>query len=181
VTLGTLARDIGAGAEIQVLDQNSGEDITNQVLAQLVLERIKERAASVPRQVLTRLVRLGSRRASAAPDWPAPQELATQARHEAERIVAGLIARGRLTLEEAVSLRQEIAQSVQRLAAGAQHALETRLHQLLDPAEGEDIGPTLQSLRERLLAFETYLAEPAADRAGRRRVPRRHRSRGDRP
>lgn len=179
VTLETLARDIGAGAEIQVLDQGSGLDITNQVLAQLVLGRIKERTASVPRQVLTRLVRLGIR-SSAAPDRPAPQELATQARDEAERIVARLIARGRLTLEEAVSLRQEIAQSVQRLAAGAQHALETRLHQLLERVEGDGIGPTLQSLKEHLLAFETYLAEPAAERTARRRVPRRHKRRGDR-
>jgi polyhydroxyalkanoate synthesis repressor PhaR len=180
VTLEDLARDVGAGQDIQVLDRKSGEDITNQVLAQVIFERIKERTASVPRQVLTRLIRIGTRRVSAV-DWPGPQQLATRARDEAERIVARLIARGRLTLEEAVSLRQEIAQSAQRLAAEAQHGLETRLHQLLDQVDGDGIGPTLQALKERLLAFETYLAEPAAERAGRRRVPRRHKRRGDRP
>jgi polyhydroxyalkanoate synthesis regulator phasin len=127
----------------------------------------------VPRQVLTRLIRLGAGSVPRATSWPGPQELAVRARGEAERIVAGLIARGRLTLEEAVSLRQEIAQSVQRLTAEAQHGLESRLHQLLDRAEGDGIGPTLQALKERLLAFETYLAEPVADRVGRRRVRRR--------
>ena len=105
VTLEDLARDVGAGQDIQVLDQKTAEDITNQVLAQLVLERIKERTVSVPRQVLTRLIRVGARRVSAAADWPGPQQLATRASDEAERIVARLIARGRLTLEEAVSLR----------------------------------------------------------------------------
>jgi polyhydroxyalkanoate synthesis repressor PhaR len=180
VTLEDLARDVGAGQDIQVLDQKTAEDITNQVLAQLVLERIKERTVSVPRQVLTRLIRVGARRVSAAADWPGPQQLATRARDEAERIVARLIARGRLTLEEAVSLRQEIAQSVQQLAAEAQHGLETRLHQLLDQVDGDGIGSTLQALKERLLAFETYLAEPAAERIARRRVPRRHKRRGDR-
>jgi polyhydroxyalkanoate synthesis regulator phasin len=172
---------VGAGQDIQVQDQKTGEDITNQVLAQVVLERIRERATSVPRQVLTRLIRIGNGRASAAADWPGPQQLASRARDEAERIVARLIARGRLTLEEAVSLRQEIAQSVQRLTAEAQHGLEARLHQLLDRIEGDGIGPTLQALRERLLAFETYLAEPAARRKGRRRVPRRHKRRGGTP
>jgi polyhydroxyalkanoate synthesis repressor PhaR len=181
VTLEDLACHVGAGQDIQVLDKKSGEDITNQVLAQVVLERIKERTASVPRQVLTRLIRIGTRRVSAATEWPGPQQLATRARDEAERIVARLIARGRLTLEEAVALRQEIAQSAQRLAAEAQHGLETRLHQLLDQVDGAGIGPTLQALKERLLAFETYLAEPAADRVGRRRAPRRHKRRGDRP
>lgn len=181
VTLDDLARDIAAGAEVQVLDQKTGEDLTTLVLAQVVLERIKERTASVPRQVLTRLIRIGAGRVAAAAGWPGPQELAARARDEAERIVARLIARGRLTLEDAVALRQEIAQSVQRLAAEAQHGLEVRLHQLLDRAEGDGIGPSLQALKERLLAFETYLAEPDADRVVRRRARPRHKRRGAKP
>jgi polyhydroxyalkanoate synthesis repressor PhaR len=174
VTLEDLARRVGAGEELQVLDQKSGEDITTQVLAQVVLEGIRERTASVPRQVLTRLIRLGAGRVPKAVGWPGPQELAARARGEAEHIVAGLIARGRLTLEEAVSLRQEIAQSVQRLTAEAQHGLEARLHQLLDRADGDGIGPTLEALKERLLTFETYLAGPATDRVVRGRGRRRH-------
>ena len=55
-----------AGEEVQVLDQKSGEDLTNLVLAQVVLEGVKEKTAQIPRQVLTRLVRLGVN--------PAPQK-----------------------------------------------------------------------------------------------------------
>ena len=160
VTLEDLAQMIAEGGDLQVLDQKTGEDITTLVLAQVVLEGVKQRSASVPRQVLARLIRLGSglpRR----PEWSGPQEAAARARDEAERIVSELIRKGRLTLEDAVALRQEIAQSVHRLVAEAQRGLEDRLHGLLTRTEGEGIGSSLETLRERLMAFETYLSGPA--------------------
>ena len=36
-------------------DQRSGDDITSVVLAQVVLDRLKDRGDSIPRQVLTRI------------------------------------------------------------------------------------------------------------------------------
>ncbi|HEX6739800.1 MAG TPA: hypothetical protein VF310_16085, partial [Vicinamibacteria bacterium] len=140
------------------------------VLAQVILEGVKEKTASIPRQVLSRLIRFGLRQAFA--DWPRPQEFAGRARREAERIAEGLISRGRLTLEEALSLRQEITGAVQRLVTEAQQGLEGRLRGLLDRSEKEGgVQPALQTLKERLLSFETYLGEappaPARRRAGR--------------
>ena len=168
VTLGDLAEMVAGGLEVRVLDQRTGEDLTAAVLAQVILEGIKERTSSIPRGVLTRLIRLGVRGAERWGRWMGPQEAAARARSEAERIVEGLIARGRLTLEEALGLRQDIASTVQRLVTEAQQGLEERIRGLLDHSEREGgVNPSLQSFKERLLAFEAYL-DDAPRRQGRR-------------
>jgi polyhydroxyalkanoate synthesis repressor PhaR len=165
VVLGDLARMVGNGEDVRVEDQRTGEDLTAVVMAQVILDGVKERTARIPGQVLARLIRLGRGPNGRRGRWPGPAPAAARARQEAERIVAGLLARGRLTLEEGLALRQEIAGAVQRLVAEAQHGLESRVHRLLDGSRGE-VRPSLAALRERLLSLETDLAEPP--------VPRRH-------
>lgn len=176
VTLEDLAGRVGRGEEILVQDQESGEDITNLVLAQVVLETVKDRTASIPRQVLTRLVRF-----TAAPGVPAPPppSIAARAREEAERIVASLISRQKLSLEEALGLRHEIARSMQAVVGEAQRGLEQALHGLLERSEKEGgVNPSLVSLKERLLTLETYLAAPGAKPArSRKSTPKQKRSR----
>lgn len=160
VTLDDLSRMVGEGGEVRVVDQKSGEDLTTVVLAQVILEGIKQRSARIPQQVLSRLIRLGLGPASAWRQWTGPQEAAARARDEAERIVSGLLSRGRLTLEEALALRQEIAQSVHQIVSEAQRGLESRIHGLLEKSEREGVGSSLQTLKDRLMDFETILAEP---------------------
>lgn len=158
VTLQDLARMVAEGVEIRVVDQKSGEDLTTLVLAQVVLEGIKERTAEIPRQVLTRLIRLAAKPAAWA-DWTSAQEVAGKAKAEAERIVSGFIAKGRLTLDEAVAVRQEIAGSVQRMVADAHDALENRFRALFErPAAGGALA-SLRTLESKLLAFE-HVLEP---------------------
>ena len=163
VVLGDLARMVGQGEDLRVEDQRTGEDLSAVVMAQVILEGVKERTTRIPGQVLARLIRLGFGSPGRRARWPEPGEAAAQARREAERIVAGLLARGRLTLEEGLALRQEITGAVQRLVAEAQHGLEARVQRLLDGSGGE-VHPSLAGLRERLLSLETHLAEPSASR-----------------
>jgi polyhydroxyalkanoate synthesis repressor PhaR len=168
VTLADLARMVADGGEIQVVDKATGEDLTTLVLAQVVLEGVKERTADIPRQVLSRLIRLAARPAAA---WAEPaQEAAARARAEAERIAAGLIAKGRLTLDEALAVRQEITGSVQRLVADAQHGLESRFRGLFEGTGGP--GQKLRTLEEKLDAFGQVLS-PAAARPRRKRAARK--------
>jgi polyhydroxyalkanoate synthesis repressor PhaR len=168
VTLADLARMVAEGGEIKVVSQTTGEDLTTLVLAQVVLEGVKERTADIPRQVLARLIRLAARPAVA---WAEPaQEAAARARAEAERIAAGLIAKGRLTLDEALAVRQEIAGSVQRLVSDAQHGIESRFRGLFEGTGGP--GQKLRTLEQKLDAFEQVLA-PAAAKPRRRRTARR--------
>ena len=166
VVLGELARMVGQGEDVRVEDRRTGEDLTAVVMAQVILEGVKERTTRIPGQVLARLIRLGFGSSRRRARWPEPAEAAAQARQEAERIVAGLLARGRLSLEEGLALRQEITGSVQRLVAEAQRGLEARVQRLLDGSGGE-VHPSLAGLRERLLSLDTHLAEPSPrQRAG---------------
>ena len=163
VTLDDVARLVAGGEDVRVVDQATGTDLTALTLAQVVLDGVKERTARIPGQVLARLIRYGwtaTRRAR--PEWSAPQA-AARARAEAERIVGGLLGRGRLTLEEGLALRQEIAHTVQRMVADAQHGLESRVRGLLERSEQEGgVNPSLRALRERLMTFEDALAAPPA-------------------
>ena len=162
VTLEELSRLVGAGTDVRVVEQRTGEDITTVVLAQVVLEGIKQRTATIPHHVLSRLIRLGAGKAGAITEWLDPHEASTRARHEAERIVSGLVTRGRLTLDEALALRQDIAGSAQRLVAEAQASVQARVRRMLETDRDQGVTPALQALKERLSAFETLLAPPRA-------------------
>jgi len=172
VTLEELAQIVSGGHEVKVVDQRNGEDITTVVLAQVVLEGLKARSAEIPRQVLTRLIRLGFAAKGAPPDKAPSREPLARAREEAERIVTDLIRRGRLPLEDALALRQEIVRSVSKAASEAQPSLESRVHSLMEWTEQErGVSPAMQALRERLMTLESYLggAKPSAARPSRGR------------
>lgn len=171
VTLEDLAGLVAAGRDLRVLDRRTGEDITNPTLAQVLFETVKGGADRIPRQVLARLIRLAAGSDSTWARWPEPQEAALRAREEAERIVTRLIGRGRLTLDEAMGLRQELGQMVHRLVADAQSGVETRLRALVE--RGEDVaGRAREALRGRLSATLTYLETPAAAAPRRARAAR---------
>jgi polyhydroxyalkanoate synthesis repressor PhaR len=186
VTLEELATIISAGHELRVVDQRTGEDLTTVVLAQVVLEGLKARTAEIPRQVLTRLIRFGFSAKGQQAQAAASREPASRAREEAERIVTDLIRRGRLPLEDALALRQEIVRSVSRAATEAQRSLEARFHSLLEWTEREGgVSPAMGALRERLMTLESYLggkpsrprSPRAAPREPRLQAPRKGRRR----
>jgi polyhydroxyalkanoate synthesis repressor PhaR len=129
VTLEGLQRLVGQGEEVKVVDQKTGQDVTSLTLAQILLEGLRQRTAQIPRPLLVQLVRL-----TAGPDLkpsaPSSGGLG-RAREEAEKIVRRLLGRGRLSLEEAMALRQEIVHSWTGLLSEAQSGLESGLHRLL--------------------------------------------------
>jgi polyhydroxyalkanoate synthesis repressor PhaR len=168
VTVEDIGRSVGAGQDVRVVD-STGADITSVVLAQVILERVKERSGWIPQPVLVRLIRLAASPQSAWPDWPSPQDAAQRAREEAERIVAGLLSRGRLTLDEALALRSEITGSVQRIVTDAQQGVEARLRSLVDRADGEGVGHALSGLRDRLMSFESFLERDPGTKSDKRR------------
>ena len=133
VTLEGLGEMVARGERFRVLDQASGEDISTQVLAQVMLESIKEKTAQVPRGALERLI-VWSKPLKGA--LHAPQEAAARAKDEVQRIVAELLGRGRISLEEAMVLRQDVTEAVQRIVADAQSSLEGTLEALWLRAPG---------------------------------------------
>ena len=155
VTLDQLRARVAAGEEVEVLDQKTGDDLTTLTLAQILLEGLRGSTARVPRQVLTRIIRLSFGPTGTGVDGVgSPQDAAARARQEAERIVGGLLSKGRLTLEEALALRQELSGSVHQIVAEAQAGIESRLRALFGPAHD---GPhaSLLGLKERIEALSS--------------------------
>jgi polyhydroxyalkanoate synthesis repressor PhaR len=65
ITLQEITRLIQGGKEIQVVDNDSGEDLTNLTLTQIILEQEKRSASGVvPRFLLTSIIRAGEDRLS---------------------------------------------------------------------------------------------------------------------
>jgi hypothetical protein len=132
----------------------------------VILELIKERASSIPRQVLAGLIRWGTKPVEVWKGLLGPQDVASRARAEVERIVSGLLGRGRLTLDEALALRQDVTASVQRIVSDAQHGLELRVRGLFEREQRNGgVHPSLHGLKERLLSFESLLEEPEDEAA----------------
>jgi len=152
VTLQQLAGLVAGGEDVRVLDQRDGADLTNLTLAQALLESVRQGASRIPRQVLTRLIRIAAGPATGWGEWPEPEESAGRARQETERLVSGLLGTGRLSLDDAVALRRDLAELVHRLVSDAQTGVETRLRGLLSRGE-EAAERSLGALRGRLEAF----------------------------
>jgi polyhydroxyalkanoate synthesis repressor PhaR len=129
VTLDDLRERVAAGADLRVEDRRTGEDLTNLTLAQVLLEGLRSRTARIPRPILVRLVRL-SAQGEHAP-WTRAPEVVLRAGAEAERIASGLFTRGRLTLDEALSLRQEITGAFAELVSDAQAGVEAAFGRLV--------------------------------------------------
>ena len=179
VTLEGIAHLVVLGEDVRVIDQASGQEITSAVLAQVVFERVKQQTADVPKHLLAQLIRLGSAPAKAL-DWEVPpkltaQKLTAQARGEAERIVADLIKRGQLTLDEALALRKEISQTVSRAVSEAHQGFETRLVGLLPSFDSVDVRPALQGLRSRITGHK-HSAEEEKWQNGRHKARRSRRA-----
>ena len=59
VTLDSITQMIHEGQEVQVVDHETGEDLTNLTLSQIIFEQEKKGSGLLPRALLTNLVRAG--------------------------------------------------------------------------------------------------------------------------
>jgi len=59
VTLENITQMIHAGHEVQVVDHETGEDLTNLTLSQIIFEQEKKGSGLLPRALLTNLIRAG--------------------------------------------------------------------------------------------------------------------------
>ena len=109
ITLEDISEQIRLGREVHVVDQNSGEDITSIVLAQIIFEQEKKNSGFVPRAILTGLVQAGGytmgRMRSALAN---PLELLKQIDLEIENRIDRLIKQGELAEDEARRWRDKL-------------------------------------------------------------------------
>lgn len=157
VSLADIVDLVVAGESVSVIEHPGGADSTSRILAQALVDLVKRRASSLPPGLMETLVRLAGGARLPQPEPRAPvKALADRARREAEAIATRLVARGRLGIEEALSLRKEV---------------EAAIHGGVQAAESATLRPgravtTIAGLARELKALETIVSRPeVADRA----------------
>ena len=117
VTLDEIAAMIQEGMDVQVVDHESGADLTSITLAQIIFEREKKRSGFLPQSILTSLVRTGGGtvdyiRRSLQTSVKALRTL----EEEIDQRIDSLVARGELAHEEAERLRKELHENASAIA-----------------------------------------------------------------
>jgi polyhydroxyalkanoate synthesis repressor PhaR len=109
VTLNGIADLIREGEELQVVDHNSGEDLTAITLTQIIFEQEKQQSGFLPRSVLTGLIQAGGDKLSTLRRTLAsPLDLIRHVDEEIDRRVQALIRHGDLDEVEGLSLRDKL-------------------------------------------------------------------------
>lgn len=109
ITLEGIAALIREGAEVQVVDHNTGEDLTALTLSQIIFEQEKKGGGFLPKSVLTSLVQAGGDTVNTLRrGLTAPLDLFRQVDDEIDRRLQGLISRGELAKEEGLRLRRKL-------------------------------------------------------------------------
>lgn len=156
VSLDNIAALIRAGAEVQVVDHATGEDLTALILMQIIVELEKKQSGFLPQSVLTGLVRAGGDTASTLRRaLAAPLDVMRQVDEEIERRVQGLVKNGDLAEEEGKRLVQKLLELGGRLAPAVWPG-ELRVRRIL-AAHGVPSRTDLRTLREQLDALEAEL------------------------
>ncbi|MBE2197908.1 MAG: pesticidal protein Cry15Aa [Anaerolinea sp.] len=118
ITLDGISDLIREGKEVQVLDHNTGEDLTAITLTQIIFEQEKKNAGFLPRAVLTGLVKAGGETISTLRRTLAsPLDMLNQVDEEIERRIQHLVRHGELAEEEGSRVLDKlVAQSGRFLA-----------------------------------------------------------------
>lgn len=181
VTLDDIARAVAGGDRIRVVSADTGEDITARILSRaLASERVAVPASSDAIAVLLRAgsdaaetvagvaERVGAARMAGAVRKAAqPERIAETlapvtrrietARHDVERIVAGLVGRGRLSWEEGARLRDDVG-TVFRESLSDVVARVRDLVRKVSPVSSPAVHAEIQELARRLDHLEALAA-----------------------
>ena len=109
VTLDDIAVMIQDGEDIQVIDHESGEDLTSITLSQIIFEREKKQSGFLPKSILTALIRTSTTpidylKKSVTSSISALHLLEREIDHRIDTLVA----KGELAADEAERLRKEL-------------------------------------------------------------------------
>jgi polyhydroxyalkanoate synthesis repressor PhaR len=151
VTLEQIAALIREGEDVQVVDYESGEDLTNLTLSQIILDQEKKQSGFLPRSLMTSLIRTGGETVdfvlhSLQGSLPASVV-------NLEERVNRLVAAGTLTAEQArqvlVALRAGELASVDENMASLTDSLWARLN--------IPTGRDVEELRQKLALLDAQL------------------------
>ena len=170
VTLEEIARLVRAGEDIQVIDNESEEDLTSVTFAQIILEEEKRKQNLLSVQFLRRLIRTGEARVQDISDRAsrgieAIGGLTGKAGEAVREVVGG----GGRALDQSRSLLDELFTSPQKRLASLGDAAREQIDKIrVNPTvkrELERIASSLHTLEEAVarMADEQVGDEPAKD------------------
>ena len=109
ITLDAIASLIREGELVQVVDHNTGEDLTALTLSQIIFEQEKKRSGFLPTSILTGLIQSGGETLGTIREKiGAPLSLFGPVEEEIDKRVQELINRGELAREEGAKLRDKL-------------------------------------------------------------------------
>ena len=109
ITLDGIAELIRDGAEVQVVDHTTEEDLTAVTLTQIIFEQEKRNSGFLPKSVLTGLVRAGGDTLNTLRrSLNSPLELLKHVDEEIEKRLQTLVEQGEMAREEAVALGEKL-------------------------------------------------------------------------
>jgi hypothetical protein len=177
VTLDDIARSVASGVRIEVRAADTGEDITARVLSRALAS---ERTSSPPSaDAISILLRAGSdaaetvaevaervgaaRMAASVRRVSSPERIAETfapvarrletARQDVERIVGGLVGRGRLTWEEGTRLKEDVGTVFREGVADVLGRVRDLLHRL-SPSATPEVRLEIEDLSRRIDQLE---------------------------
>lgn len=125
ITLDGIAALIKKGAEVQVVDHTTDEDLTAVTLTQIIFEQEKKRGGFLPTSVLTGLVQAGGDTLNTLRrTLNSPLDLLRHVDEEIERRLQNLLGQGKLDPVEARQLRDQLLSPTAKdssLIPGQQH------------------------------------------------------------
>jgi polyhydroxyalkanoate synthesis repressor PhaR len=164
VTLDDIATLIQSGEDVQVVDHETGDDLTGITLSQIIFEREKKRSGFLPQSILTSLVRTGGgtldylRRS-----FHSSLGVLRLLEEQIDGRIDSLVAKGELAQEEADRLRKEIYEGASSTAKDVlpDFRVETALERLNVPSSSD--VRNLQSQVEMLMKRVDLLLESTQD------------------
>ncbi len=155
VTLEDISILIQEGEDVQVVDHETGDDLTGITLSQIIFEREKKRSGFLPKSILTSLVRTGGgtldylRRS-----FHSSLGVLRLLEEEIDERIDSLVAKGEIAQEEADRLRKEIYEGAYSAAKDVipDFRVEAALERLNVPTSNDvrDLQSQVEMLMERV-------------------------------
>jgi polyhydroxyalkanoate synthesis repressor PhaR len=159
VTLEEIAGMVKAGLEVQIVDNRTGNDLTEVTLAQILFEEQKKQTTRMPLNLLKEIIRT---RGSTISDFI--QRRVTQPvqtfKEEAERRVDQIVRKSESTMEEKTRQFKEFFSNAQKALDDLQSKFDERIHAVAEAVGSRaKLREQLKELRERIEEIESRMKD----------------------
>ncbi|MBN2053653.1 phasin family protein [bacterium] len=162
ITLEKIGELVRGGTDVKVVDNQSGEDISKQTLAQVILTMEKKDKNFMPISFMKDLLQRGSEsmigyiRKSVS----ASRETVTQLHEELERFIGRLISKGVMSEEEGARLLKGVLEKAERSRSLLEQKIDHRLRatlEKLDIPSAEEVSALRGKIDELIAKIDTLV------------------------